>query len=110
MPSTKQQILNEIKTHIRNNGGEYRDWHVDICSIAYLELLSQAKAKHLFISRQAFSSYVAAEVQDYFSRVGTNGNIGTDTGNSDIVYVYRKSVIAKEETSQANDVSSERTR
>ena len=108
MPSTKQQILNEIKTHIQSNGGEYNDWHVGVCSNIRHKLLDQEKAKHLFISRQAFSSYVATEVQDYFiNRLGTNGGIDADTGNADIVYAYRKSVDANEETSPANDMRSE---
>ena len=108
MPSTKQQILNKIKTHIQSNGGEYSDWHVGVCSSIRHELSGQDKAKHLFISRQAYSSYVAAEVQDYFiNRLGTNGSIGGDTCTGDVVYAYKKSVKAIEQTSPANDMWSE---
>ena len=106
MPSTKQQILNEIKTHIQGNGGEYSDWHVGVCSNIRHNLSGQAKAKHLFISRQAYSSYVAAEVQDYFiNRLGTNGSIDADTDNADIVYAYKKSADAIEQAFPANDTS-----
>jgi hypothetical protein len=104
MPSTKQQILNEIKTHIQNNGGEYSDWHIGVCSNIRHNLSSQAKAKHLFISRQAFSSYVASEVQDYFINIlGTGGSVGTNNSTADIIYVYRRSGEAIEQTSPAND-------
>ena len=108
MPSTKQQILNEIKTHIQNNGGEYSDWHIGICSNIRHKLSGQDKAKHLFIARQAYSSYVAAEVQDHFmSRFGTDGSVGTDNDTADIIYAYKKSAEAIEQTSPANDMRSE---
>jgi hypothetical protein len=91
VPGTKQQILNEIKTHIQSNGGEYSDWHVGVCSNIHYKLSGQDKAKHLFIARQAYSSYVAAEVQDYFmNRLGTDGSVGIDNDNADIIYVFRK--------------------
>ena len=68
----------------------------------------EVKAKHLFIARQAYSSYVAAEVQDYFiNRLGTNGSFDGDTCTGDIVYAYRKSAEAIEQTSPANDMRSE---
>ncbi len=106
MPSIKQEIINEINTHIQSNGGEYSDWHVGVCSNIRHKLSGQAKAKHLFISRQAYSSYVAAEVQDYFINIlGTNGTIGADTGTADIVYTYKKSADTIEQTSPANDTS-----
>ena len=109
MPSTKQQILNEIKTHIQSNGGEYSAWHVGVCTNIRDNLSGQTKAKEgLLISRQAYSSYVAAEVQDYFiNRLGTNGSIGFDTCTGDIVYAYRKSADTIEQTSPANDMRSE---
>jgi hypothetical protein len=108
VPSTKQQILNEIKVHIQSNGGEYSDWHVGVCSNIRHKLLGQDKAKHLFIARQAYSSYVATEVQDYFiNRLGTNGSVSGDTCTGDIVYAYRKSAKAIEQTSPANDMRSE---
>jgi hypothetical protein len=96
--------------YIKNNGGEYRDWYVDVCSSIRRKLSDEDKAKHLVISRRAYSSYVAAEVQDYFNRLGTNGHIAADTGNADIVYAYRRSVGDKEEPFQANDVSGEKAR
>lgn len=106
MPSTKEQILNEIKTHIQNSGGEYSDWHVGVCSNIHHKLSGQDKAKHLLISRQAYSSYVAAEVLDYFvNKLGTDGSIGTDNDTADIIYAYRKSADAIEQTSPANDTS-----
>lgn len=106
MPSTKQQILNDIKTHIQSNGGEYSDWHVGICSNIRHKLSGQDKAKHLFVARQAYSSYVAAEVLDYFvNKFGTDGSIGADNNTADIIYAYRKSADAIEQTSPANDTS-----
>lgn len=107
MPSTKEQILNEIKTHIQSNGGEYSDWHVGVCSNIRHKLSGQDKAKHLFISKQAYSSYVAAEVLDHFvNKLGTaDGSIGADNDTADIIYAYRKSADAIEQTSPANDTS-----
>jgi len=107
VPSTKQQILNEINTHIQSNGGEYSDWHVGVCTSIRDNLSGQAKAKEgLLISRQAYSSYVAAEVLDYFvDKLGTDGSIGDDNDTADIIYAYRKSVDAIEQTSPVNDTS-----
>jgi hypothetical protein len=108
LPSIKKQIVNEIKAHIQNNGGEYRDWHVGICSSICYQRLVEAKAKHLFIARQAYSLYVAAEVQDYFvNTLGTEGGIEADDSNTDIIYAYKKSADAIEQTFPANDTSSE---
>lgn len=107
MPSIKEQIVNEIKAHIQNNGEKYGDWYVGVCSSVRYKLLVEVKAKSLFIARQAFSSYVATEVQDYFvDTLGTDGGTGADNSDADIIYAYKKSADAKEQTSPANDTSS----
>lgn len=107
MPSTKQQILNEINTYIQSNGGEYSAWHVGVCTNIRDNLSGQTKTKEgLLISRQAYSSYVAAEVLDYFvNTLGTDGSIGADNDTADIIYAYRKLADAIEQTSPANDTS-----
>lgn len=108
MPIIKQEIINEFKSHIQRHGGEYSAWHVGVCTNIRDNLSGQAKAKEgLLISRQAYSSYVAAEVLDYFvNKLGTNdGSIGADNDTADTIYAYRKSADAIEQTSPANDTS-----
>jgi len=101
---TKQEIIDEFKSHIQRYGGEYSSWHVGVCSSIWHELLAQNKTKHLLILRQAYSSYVAAEVLDYFvNKRGTDGSTGPDNSNGDIIYAYKKSADAIEQTSPAND-------
>ena len=92
MPSMKQQIVDEIKEHIQNSGGEYSDWYVGVCSTVRYQLLVEAKSKHLFIARQAYSPYVAAAVQDYCKkRLKTDCSVGIEGDNANIIYAYRKS-------------------
>ena len=107
MPIIKQEIIDEIKSHIQRHGGEYSAWHVGVCTNIRDKLSGQTKAKEgLLISRQAYSSYVAAEVLDYFvNKLGTDGSIGADNDTADIIYAYRKSADAIEQTFPANDTS-----
>ena len=108
MPSIKEQIIIEIKSHIQNNGGKYSDWYIGICTDIGYKLLVESKSKHLFIARQAYSAYVAAEVRDYFvDTLRTGGCAETDNGEADIIYAYRKLAGPIEDISQSNDMTGE---
>ncbi len=96
MLSSKQEIIDDIKTHIKRHGGKYSTWYVSIGRSAEVNPLSQREAKGaLFIYRQAYSSYVAVEVCDYFVHT-----LGTEDGNdredelADTVYAYRREIDA----------------
>jgi hypothetical protein len=84
--------MEEIKTHIARNGGQYKKWYVGIAKSARDLLLDRHKTKgDLYIYRQAYSSYIAAEVQDHFvDTYGTDGNIDSRDSAGDTIYVYRK--------------------
>jgi len=108
VPSIKEQIVNDIKAHIQSNGGEYNNWHVGVCSNIHYQTLVEAKARHQFIARQAYSAYVAAEVQDYFvTTIGTDGGTCAEGTNADIIYAYKKSTDISERNFPSKDTSSE---
>ncbi len=58
------------------------------------KLLDRHKARgNLFISRQAYSSYVAIEVRDYFvEKLRTDGDTACRDDTIDTVYAYRKTM------------------
>ncbi len=63
-----------------------------IASSAQDALLDRHKAEgDLFICRQAYSSYVAIEVQDYFvEKLKTDGDTACHDDTAETVYAYRK--------------------
>ncbi len=96
--NTKQEIIEEIKTHIQGNGGPYRSWYVGITKSARDALLDRHKAEgDLFICRQAYSSYVAIEVRGYFvEKLRTDGDTDGRDDTAETVYAYRKKTCASD--------------
>lgn len=96
MTKSKQEIIDDINTHIRKSGGGYSVWYIGISKDAKDRLFnghSVKEKKDAWIYRTASSSQVAREIEDYF--VNTL-NIGGDTGGgdntSDMIYAYKKAV------------------
>jgi hypothetical protein len=94
--SSKQEVIDDIKSHIQRHGGKYSAWYVSIGRSAGVNLLSQRGAKGaLFIYRQAYSSYVAVEVCNYFVHtLGTKGGNDREDELADTVYAYRREIDA----------------
>jgi hypothetical protein len=67
---------------------------VGIANHAQDALLDRHKAKgDLFICRQAYSSYVAIEVRDYFvEKLRTDGDTDGRDDTAETVYAYRKTM------------------
>ena len=92
MCSSKQEIIAGIKGHIGKHGGKYFAWYVGVSRNAENKLSRQHKPHgDLYISKRAYSSYVAIEVRDYFvNTLGTDGDTDGRDDSAETVYAYRK--------------------
>ena len=94
MVKSKQEIIDDIKSHIQKRGGENSDWYVGISKDARDRLFSDHSVKEkkdIWIYRKASSSQTAREIEDYFvNTVGTDGGTGGGDNSSDTVYAYKK--------------------
>ena len=94
MIKSKQEIINDISAHIQKSGGGYRAWYVGISKNARDRLFSSHKVREendWWIYRQAGSSQVAREIENYFvNSLGTDGGTGGGDVTADEVYAYKK--------------------
>lgn len=94
MAKSKQEIIDEIKTHIRERGGGYSAWYVGISKDAKDRLFNGHSVKEkgdMWIYRTASSSQVARDVEDNFvNTLNTDGETGGGDNTSDMVYAYKK--------------------
>lgn len=94
MAKSKQEIIDDIKSHIQNRGGEYSDWYVGISKDAKDRLFNNhcvKEKKDVWIYRKASSSEVAREIEGYFvNTLNTSGGTGGGDESSDKVYAYKK--------------------
>ena len=97
---SKQEITDDIESHIKKRGGEYSDWYVGISKSARDRLFnghSVKEKKDVWILRKAKSSETAREVEDYFvNTLGTDGGTGGGDDTSDMVYAYKKAKHTKQ--------------
>ncbi|GMV98510.1 MAG: hypothetical protein AMXMBFR83_28600 [Phycisphaerae bacterium] len=94
MTKTKEQIIEDIRTHIQKRGGAYGEWYVGIGvrvrERLFMEHKVRQKGDH-WIHRRAVSPRTARDVLDYFANI-----LSTDCGTADLqqpgdaVYAYRK--------------------
>ncbi|MGB9625254.1 MAG: hypothetical protein ACPMAQ_10365 [Phycisphaerae bacterium] len=93
MTKSKQQIIDEITTHIRKRGGEPGTWYVGTSNDSRAALFDQHKVKEKgdrWIRRRADSAIVAREVQEHFvSTLATDGKAAVGE-TAHMVYAYRK--------------------
>ncbi|MCK4788816.1 MAG: hypothetical protein KAV87_34055 [Desulfobacteraceae bacterium] len=94
MAKSKQEIIDDIKSHMQKRGGEYSDWYVGISKDAKDRLFNGHSVKEkedMWIYTTASSSQVAREVEDYFvNTLNTDGDTGGGDNTSDMVYAYKK--------------------
>lgn len=90
----KQEIIDEITTHIQRCGGNYSAWYVGISKDAKDRLFNGhniREKKDAWIFRTACSSQVARDIEEYFvNTLDTDGGTGGGDNTSDIVYAYKK--------------------
>jgi len=95
MEKSKNEIINDIKVHIKRCGGNYSNWYVGISKNARERLFVYHKVsekKDAWIFRKTGSSDIARDVEDYFiNTFGTDGETGGGDDTSDMVYAYKKS-------------------
>lgn len=94
MPKTNQQVIEEIKTHIRKRGGEYRDWYVGVGTKGHEALFSRHRVREKgdrWICRKASTPQAACEIRDHFVReLSADGEGGPGAKAARMVYAYRK--------------------
>lgn len=94
MAKSKEEIINDIKAHIKKRGSPYSSWYVGISKDARDRLFSGHKVKEkddYWIYRQAGSTQTAREIEDYFvNTLGTDGGPGGGDEDADMVYAYKK--------------------
>ena len=90
---SKQQIIEDITTHIQKRGGHPDTWYVGTSADVRSALFGQHKVKEKgdrWIGRRADSAVAAREVQRHFiDALATDGKAETDE-SADIVYAYKK--------------------
>lgn len=92
MAKTGEQIIADVEAHIRNNGADFANWYVGIATSPRDRLFNGHNVREkgdAWIFREATSSGVAREVEDYFSkRKGARGGAGGGDYGSRSVYAY----------------------
>lgn len=95
MAKDKKEIISEFKIHIEKEGSGYGSWYVGISKDARDRLNQHGvpEKNAWFIYRQAATSSVAREIEDYFvNSLGTDGGTGGGDETADMVYGYKKTV------------------
>ena len=94
MAKEKQEIIDEITTHIQRCGVNYSAWYVGISKDAKDRLFNGhniREKKDAWIFRTAISSQIARDSEEYFvNTLGTDGDTGGGDNTSDMVYAYKK--------------------
>lgn len=93
MAKTKQEIINEIGSHINEEGSGYRSWYVGIASDPRARLFNDhnvTREKSWWIFCEATSSENARAVEQHFLDLGCDGGSGGGDTQTKSVYAYRK--------------------
>ena len=93
MANTRVQIIADIEAYIGNNSANFGNWYVGIAADPRDRLFNDhdvSEKGDAWIFREATSSAVAREVEDYFIDVkGTQGGAGGGDYRSRSVYAYK---------------------
>jgi len=89
---TIQQVVSEILTYIRNNGGRYADWYAGITSDPQQRLFVEhavKKSGDAWISRDAENETMARYAEKQFLDLGMIGDVGGGDSTTRYVYAYK---------------------
>lgn len=89
--ASAQQIIADIEAHIRQSGHAYAKWYAGITGDIEDRLFGDhavPRKNHWWIHRQADSSAVARDIEDYFLRQGCQGGGGGGDNSARYVYAY----------------------
>lgn len=98
MAKEKQEIIDEITTHIQRCGGNYSTWYVGVSKDVHDRLFNNHKVREkqdAWIYRKASSSQSARDIEEYFVNLGTDGGGGGGDVSSDMIYAYMKNAYTK---------------
>lgn len=99
MTYTKEQIINDINTYMRQHGGTNPNWYVGIAEQPRERLFVEhnvSEENGSWIYRQATSSAVARSVEQAYLDAGCDGGSGGGGLQTDYVYAYRKTAHTRE--------------
>ncbi len=94
----KQEIINEIYTHI-SKSGHYSDWYIGIAKDPQTRLFNDhnvSKDNGWWIYRQTSNSSIAREIESFFLAKGCKGGDGGGDYSTDCVYAYKISHLTKQ--------------
>ena len=86
------RVAGEIDAHIRQCGGNYRDWYVGIASSPRNRLFNDHNVdekKSAWIFRDAGPESAARQIEKYFLDKGCKGCGGGGDASTRYVYAYR---------------------
>jgi hypothetical protein len=89
--ATRQQLINEFDTYIRNSGRPYRDWYFGIASDNEKRLFndhSVDREKGQWIHWLADTAAIAREVEKVFHDAGCKGGPGGGDNTTRGAYAY----------------------
>jgi len=99
MPQDKQTIIDDIKSYITKDKGDYKLWYLGLSTNARnnLFIIHRVKEKgDLWIYRTAVSPEEAREIEKYFVIIlGADGDPGSAVVASTMVYAYKKALHTK---------------
>lgn len=95
MAKSKQQIIIEIKDHIKVCGSAYPQWYIGVTENPEERLFTGHNVKRQgdsWIYREAENSIISRQIEKYFVEVlGTDGGSGGGDYDARFVYAYKKS-------------------
>ncbi len=89
---TINKVAAEIDAHIRQCGGNYREWYVGIASNPRNRLFNDHNVDEkngAWIYRDAGSDTAARRIENYFLTKGCKGGDGGGDASTKYVYAYR---------------------
>lgn len=100
MASTKVEIVNDIKAHIRACGARYwSEWYAGIAADARQRLFSDHNVLEqggAWIYRQAINEQTARDAEAELLELGCKGGPGGGDGSTDRVYAYKITATTRE--------------
>lgn len=93
MAKTKQEIIADLDSYMRQGGGGYRSWYVGVASDSRTRLFNDHQVKEnggSWIYCGAASSDSARAAEEYFLSLGCDGGPGGGDAQTKSVYAYKK--------------------
>lgn len=89
---TVAEIIADIESYIRNNGGVYKGWYAGVASDPRTRLFNDHSVNEkgdAWIFRDCGTDTAARKVEDYFLAKGCDGDTGGGDRSTKYVYAYK---------------------